>query len=90
MGLLGKLIAAKATSKVVQKMNDRSRVDRAQAEYIPAGSTLPTRGASGLQTNATAMLDRAGQIYKQNPKMVAGLGVAAALMALSALKRRTF
>lgn len=88
MSLLGKLIAAKATSKVVQKMNERSRAARNQAEYIPAGASLPATRAGGLQSSATAYLDKAGQFYKQNPKMVAGLGIAAALMALSALKRR--
>jgi hypothetical protein len=90
MGLLSKIIAAKATTRVVQKMNERSRAAKAQAEYIPAGQSVPATRATALQTNATAMLDRAGQFYKQNPKMVAGLGVAAALMALSALKRRQF
>jgi hypothetical protein len=89
MGLLGKIIAAKATTKVVQKMNDRSRAMKAQPEYIPAGSSLPA-GRTGLQTTANAYLDRAGRFYKENPKMVASIGVAAALMALSALKKRPF
>lgn len=89
MGLLSKILAAKATTHVVQKMNQRSRAAKAEAEYIPAGQTLPTRGSS-LQTHAGAYIDRAGRFYKENPKMVAGLGVAAALMALSALKRRQF
>jgi hypothetical protein len=91
MGLLGKIIAAKATSKVVQKMNDRSRAMEAQGEYIPAGRNVPATGAgTGLQSTANAYLDRAGRFYKENPKMVASLGVAAALMALSALKKRSF
>ena len=87
MGLLGKIIAAKATTKVVQRMNERSRAMKAQPEYIPAGGT-PT--GTGMQTTANAYLDRAGRFYKENPKMVASLGVAAALMALSALKKRSF
>ncbi|HUP30178.1 MAG TPA: hypothetical protein VM122_08405 [Usitatibacter sp.] len=89
MGLLSKIIAAKATSKVVQKMNERSRA-APQGEYIPAGRTVPGSTGTGLQSTANAALNRAGEFYKQNPKMVAGLGVAAALMALSALKRRQF
>jgi hypothetical protein len=86
MGLLGKIIAAKATTKVVERMNERSRAMKAQPEYIPAGTPTGT----GMQTTANAYLDRAGRFYKENPKMVAGLGVAAALMALSALKKRSF
>lgn len=89
MGLLGKIIAAKATTKVVQKMNERSRAMKSQGEYIPASRTAAA-GGTGLQTTANAYLDRAGRFYKENPKMVASIGVAAALMALSALKKRPF
>jgi hypothetical protein len=85
MGLLGNIIAGKALQKVGQRMNQR----RAEGDYIPAGSPATTAG-TGLQSTANAALTRAGEFYKQNPKMVAGLGVAAALMALSALKRRQF
>ena len=85
MGLFGNILAGKAIQKVGERMN------RAPAEYIPAdGTTAVTRAGSSLQSGANAALTRAGEFYKQNPKMVAGLGVAAALMALSALKRRQF
>lgn len=85
MGLFGNILAGKA----IQKMGQRMERNRAQADYIPAGSNVPTTGRGGaIQSSANAALNRAGEFYKQNPKMVAGLGVAAALMALSALKRR--
>jgi hypothetical protein len=87
MGLLSKIIAAKATTGMVQKMNERARRNNAQAEYIPAGQPATTAGS--LQRNASAVVERAGRFYRENPKTVASLGVAAALMALSALKRRT-
>lgn len=92
MGLLGKIIAAKATSGMVQKMNERRRMNEraAESEYIPAGRDMPASTGGALQRNAGAVVDRAGRFYRENPKMVASLGVAAALMALSALKRRTF
>ncbi len=64
--------------------------EKTQGEYIPAGREAVTTTGTAIQSTANAALARAGQFYKQNPKMVAGLGVAAALMALSALKKRQF
>ena len=63
---------------------------KTQGEYIPAGREAATTTGTAIQSTANAALTRAGQFYRQNPKMVAGLGVAAALMALSALKKRQF
>ncbi len=49
-------------------------------EYI-AANDAPSTSASGWKGQANAVLDRATQIYKQNPKLIAGLG----LLALASL-----
>ncbi|HET7730032.1 MAG TPA: hypothetical protein VFK48_08380 [Usitatibacter sp.] len=90
MGLLGKIIAAKATAAAVNKMNNRYKDPT--PEYIPAGQGVPATtsrtGMSGLGANATAIADRAGRFYRENPKLVGTVGIAAALMVLSRLKQR--
>ena len=82
MGMLSKVLGLKVAQKVVQKLEARS--DRKDAElrrqYIAAGQPLP-RSHGG---RATA-LQRAGNFYHRNPRLVASLatvviaGVAAAL-----------
>jgi hypothetical protein len=44
-------------------------------EYIP--STDVQGGTSGWKGQANAVVDRATQVYKQNPKLIAGLGLLA-------------
>ena len=83
MGLLGHIF----TSKGADKMNEESRANN-QSEYVPADRGVTTPPNGGIQSKASAVADRASRFYRENPKMVAGLGLAAALMALSALKRR--
>jgi len=83
MGFLGNIFAAKRA----HEMNEQSRMNN-QAEYVPADRGVTTPAEGGMQAKASAVADRASRFYRENPKMVAGLGLAAALMALSALKRR--
>lgn len=83
MGILSKIIAANVTTRIVKRLNQagQERELRAQSvanpgprqTYIPANPTLR---------------DRAVQVYRDNPKMVAGAGVLIAAAALQALTRR--
>jgi hypothetical protein len=81
MGLLGKIFAVTAASKAFRS----ARADRApQSEYIPAGSNAVS---PGFGSTANAVLDRAGQIYKQNPKLVGGIALLGAAALLASIKR---
>jgi hypothetical protein len=84
MGLLTKIFAAKAGAKVLQSM--RANRAASQGQYIPATETQAA--GTGLATRGNAMLDRATQIYKQNPKLVGGLAVLGAAALLTSMKRR--
>ena len=84
MGMLSKLLGLKVAQKVVQRLDARADAKDAQLrqQYIPAGQPDP-RLAGGWRGNA--MVQKAGNFYHQNPKLVASLatvllaGVAAAL-----------
>ena len=81
MGLLSKIIAANVTTRIVRRLNQAGQERRAatavasgpRQTYIPANATLR---------------DRAVQVYRDNPKMVAGVGVLLAAAALQQLTRR--
>jgi hypothetical protein len=82
MGLLGKIFAVTAASKALRNARANSA---AQSEYIPANSTDVSTGL-GARTNA--VLGRAGEIYKQNPKLVGGIALLGAAALLASMKRR--
>ena len=84
MGILSKMLGLKVAQKVVQRLDARADAKDAQLrrqQYIPAGQ--PDPASAGWRGNA--MVQKAGQFYHQNPKLVASLatvvlaGVAAAL-----------
>lgn len=82
MGVLTKIIQAKAAAAVVKKLNQKAReqpvggMPRGQ-RYIPANAPAP----GTLATRAT-------EFYRQNPKLVAGVGLAVATMVLQQLTRK--
>ncbi len=89
MGMLGKLItgnvAAKLVNKAIEK-HEAKQVAKARAgQYIPAGAAegtvMPARGAT--------LADRAGAIYRNNPKTVGLAGIALGIAALALMKRKT-
>ena len=93
MSILSKFIAAKATAKVVEKLNARARATPTRdnpvpkytapnQEYIPAGQSVPAR------RSGTAIVDKATDFYRKNPKLVAGVGVAVAAAVLQQLTRK--
>jgi len=78
MGLLSKIIAANVTTRIVRKLNEKAREPVAREpvprqQYIPANPTLR---------------DRAAQLYRDNPKLVAGAGVAIAALVLQQMTRK--
>jgi len=83
MGMLAKMLGLKVAQKVVQRLDARADAKDAQLrqQYIPAGQPEPAYG--GWRGNAA--VQKAGQFYQRNPKLVASLatvvlaGVAAAL-----------
>jgi hypothetical protein len=80
MGILGKLFAGKMAMKALERMKDT----QATAQYIPAGQA----GGTSLARSGTALLDRAGQFYRENPRKVQALGAVAAAILLTSLKKR--
>ena len=73
MGLLSKIIAANVTTRIVRKLNEKGRDPVPRQEYIPANPTLR---------------DRAVQVYRDNPKLVASAGVAIAALVLQQMTRK--
>ena len=74
MGLLSKIIAANVTTRIVRKLNEKGRDPVPRQEYIPA--------------NPTTLRDRAVQVYRDNPKLVASAGVAIAALVLQQMTRK--
>jgi hypothetical protein len=87
--MLSKLLGLKVAQKVVSRLDAKADAKDAQLrqQYIAAGQPLPARHARGH-----AMLQKAGDFYHRNPKLVASVatvvlaGVAAAL----SKKRRAY
>ena len=85
MGLLRNIIAAKAAQKIVEKMDQKGRAPRWQTVPVDAPPASPTlRDRFGN----SSVVAGAGRMYRENPKLVAGLGVVGALLALHQLTRR--
>ena len=86
MGLLTKIItgsiAAKAVDKAIAR-HDARQAARA-GQYIPAGESA----ASVIPTRGTSVIDRAGAVYRNNPKLVGTIGIVAGLAALAMMRRR--
>jgi hypothetical protein len=84
MGLLAKILTGKAASRVVNRAIARREARRAAPEYIPAGQVAAHERSLGSQ----ALLDRATEAYRKNPKLVAGIATLAAAAVLASLKRK--
>ena len=85
MGLLGKLITGKVAAKAINRHLAKRETARSAGEYIPA-SAAPV--ATGSRTYGGALVDRAGQVYKQNPKLVTTLASGALLVAAAAFAKK--
>ena len=83
MGILSKIIAANVTTRIVKGLNQAGR--GRTAGPVATATTAPRQ--TYLPANPT-LIDRATQVYRDNPKMVAGAGVLIAAAALQALTRR--
>lgn len=84
MGLLGKIFAATVAAKALRSARD-NRDTQVEGEYLPANSTDV---ATGIGARANTMLGRAGQIYKENPKLVGGIALLGAAALLASLRQR--
>ena len=88
MGLLTRIItgniAAKAVNKAIARHEARQAARARAGQYIPAGEAA----ASVVPTRGTSLVDRAGAVYRNNPKLVGSIGIAAGLAALAMLRRR--
>jgi hypothetical protein len=86
MGLLSKILAVTATKKIIQRMDTTGRTPSGQ---VTTGNAPVTRSGSILDRAVNnPYADRAVDVYRKNPKMVAGLGVAAAALVLHSLTRK--
>ena len=82
MGILGKILAGKLAMNAMDRA--RGSNDPAQTgQYIPANSPAST----GLAGTGNAILNRAGQFYRENPRKVHALGLVAAAMLLTRMGR---
>jgi hypothetical protein len=85
MGILGKILAGKMVMNAVKGARAESSAAGASAgQYIPAGAAEST----AISRTGTAILDKAGRFYKENPRKVQALGLLAAAMLLSRVKQR--
>lgn len=82
MSLIGKILAAKLVAKLTE------RLDRAQTDPPPRAEYIPARHARPVGARGGALLDRAGQLYQRNPKLVATVGAAALAIIAAGLSRR--
>ena len=75
MGMLGNLINRNAVGN----------------PNLPAAYSTPAQGGSlkdRFYASSNAVIDRATQIYRQNPKLVGGLALLAGAAVLAGIKRR--
>lgn len=82
MGLIGKILAAKLVAKLTE------RLDRAQTDPPPRAENIPARRAQPAGARGGALLDRAGRLYRRNPKLVAAVGAAALAIVAAGIARR--
>jgi hypothetical protein len=81
MGILSKILAAQATTRIVRYLNEKGREPPPpRQQYIPARPALRDRAIDAR--------NRAVSVYRENPKLVAGVGLIAAAMVLQQLSRR--
>ena len=93
MGLLKNIFLAKATGALINRINGVGRREAApREEYIPAANEPQVSLRDRVMNNGQMVATRANQLYRDNPKLVkgmgAGLGVIAAAMVLHQLGRK--
>lgn len=86
MGVLTKILQAKAAAAVVRKLNEKARAQPQPVRGMPRGQQYIPAGG----TTQPTLANRAVEVYRQNPKLVAGVGLAVAAMVLQGLTRRKF
>jgi len=74
MGILDRLFPTRTTQT-------------ANGQYIPAGESALTRTGNAIADTGSAMLGRAGDIYRAHPKKIQALGLLAGAILLSRMKR---
>jgi hypothetical protein len=74
MGILDKLFPTRTTQA-------------ANGQYIPASDGALTRTGNAIADTGSALLGRAGEIYKAHPKKIQALGLLAGAILLSRMKR---
>lgn len=86
MGLIGKVLAAKLGTRMMERALRRREMKAAApaaGEYIPAAGANAARGG-----RLHALTDRATQVYRRNPKLLGGLATLAAAALLVGLKQK--
>lgn len=81
MGLLAKIITGNLAAKAINRQLAKREAARQAGEYIPAAGTRAS-------TYGGALAERAGQVYKQNPKLVTTLASGALLIAAAAFAKK--
>ncbi len=59
----------------------------ADGQYLPASDNALTRSGNAVLDTGSAMLGRAGDLYKAHPKKIQALGLLAGAILLSRMKR---
>jgi hypothetical protein len=85
MGILGKLITGKVAANALNRHLAKREAARAAGEYIPASAAPAVARA---KTYGGQLVDRAGQVYKQNPKLVTTIASGALLVAAAAFAKK--
>ena len=82
MGILGNMFNRNSTATANVPTDPYSTLG--SSDTLPANASLRDRLAAG----GGAVVDRATQFYKQNPKLVGGLAVLAGAAILAGMKKR--
>ena len=88
MGILGKLITGKVAATALNRHLAKREARRAAGEFIPAASATASTAATRAKTYGGALVDRAGQVYRQNPKLVTTIASGALLVAAAAFAKK--
>jgi hypothetical protein len=84
MGILDRIFGGHAATNEMERV--RSTRPDTEGQYIPANQ--PESTSTSLARHGSAILDRAGRFYKENPRKVQAAGLVAAAMLLTSLGRR--
>jgi hypothetical protein len=81
MGMIGKVVGGALAGKILQKALAKRSTTQTTGQYVPRRSLDTVRGT--VVQRGTSVLDKAGNFYRENPKLVHSVGSAILAVALA-------